>query len=117
MIYSDITDRLCSAGIDVALPGARSGLCSAPYAVVQHSGTFRYAASRRLGYSLITVHCYVPLFRYDQLDILIRKVKSALKSLEPDLRYQGTLSPHIINDNFRAHEASLQYIIQRRTIF
>ena len=116
MLYSVIINQLADAGIDVALPGAKQEICLAPYAVVQRSGTYHYAQSERLGYSLISVHCYAPLQSYDMLDDLIERVKSALKSLEPDLRPVGNESPHIINDKFRAHEASIDYYFQRRTV-
>ena len=116
MTYNDIVTALKEAGITVYHPGARAGVCTEPYAVVQDSGTYQYAASRRLGYTLVLVHCYAPLQSYDMLDDLIERVKSALKSLEPDLRPAGNESPHIINDKFRAHEASIDYYFQRRTV-
>ena len=113
MSYLDIVNTLTDAGIDVAFPGARQGVCASPYAVVQDSGTYRYAQSSRLGYTLITVHCYVPLYAYEQLGILIEKVKTALCTLEPDLRPAGNESVHLINDHFRANEGSVQYVIMR----
>lgn len=114
MNYSDITDALSRADIDVALPGARQGVCVSPYAVVQKTGTYRYASSPRLGYTVITVHCYVPLGCYGQLDILIGRVKAALRTLSPDLRPSGSEGIHLINDHFRAHESSVQYMLQKR---
>ena len=113
MNYSDIVNTLCGSGIDVALPGARQGICTSPYVVVQNTGTYRYAQSAGLGYTLITVHCYAPLYGYEQLDRLIQSVRSALDSLRPDLRFAGGEGIHMINDKFRAHEGSVQYMLQR----
>ena len=116
MNYLNIIDELSEAGIDVAFHGAKQDICIAPYVVVQKMGTFPYAQSNALGYSLYSVHCYVPLYGYELLDNLIERVKAALKCLEPDLRPLGSESAHLINDKFRAHEGSIQYMTQRRTI-
>lgn len=114
MNYFDIINRLSGDGLDVALPGYRNGVCSSPYVVVQKSGTYRYAQSPALGYTLFTVHCYVPLYSYEQLDTLIRRVKSALKALEPDLRPVGNEGIFTINDSFKAHEGYLEFMLQKR---
>ncbi len=113
MNYSDVVNTLSRSGIDVAQPGAKPGICTSPYVVVQNAGTYRYAQSAGLGYTLVSVHCYTPLYAYEQLMILIERVKSALRCLEPDLRYAGNEAVHIINDSFRANEGSVQYLIQR----
>ena len=49
MNYFDIVNTLYRSGLDVALPGARQGVCTSPYVVVQDGGTFRYAQSAGLG--------------------------------------------------------------------
>ena len=116
MNYSDIIHTLSDAGLDVALPGAKQDVCTSPYVVVQDAGTYPFAGAPALGYSLFTVHCYVPLRAYRQLPILIESVKSALAALAPDLRPTGDSGVHLINDKFRAHEGSVQYVILRRTI-
>ena len=114
MKYSDIINTLAGAGIDVAHPGAKQTICLAPYAVVQVAGTYPFAVSRRLGYTLITVHCYVPLSSYQQLSVLTERVRAALRSLEPDLRPTGGEGVHLINDKFRAHHGTVQYMLLRR---
>ena len=113
MNYWDIFETLSDAGIDVALPGIKQDICTFPYAVVQMSGTYPYAVSPGLGYTLITVHCYAPLNGFRQLGMLIERVKNALKGLEPDLRPTGNDGVQLINDKFRAHEGSVQYMIMR----
>lgn len=114
MTYQDIKDTLSAAGIDVRLPGAKQGTCKAPYAVVQMSGTYPYAVSNRLGYTLVTVHCYAPLARYYTLNVLTRQVKAALSALYPDLRPTGNQAMDTINDNFSAHESSVEYMMMKR---
>ena len=114
MNYWDIFQTLSDAGIDVALPGAKQDVCTFPYVMVQETGTFPYAVSPGLGYTLMTVHCYAPLGAYRQLDILIDRVKAALLPLAPDLRPSGDQGVHIINDKFRAHHGTVQYLVQKR---
>lgn len=114
MNYSDITAALTSAGITVYHPGARLGVCTAPYAVVQLSGTYQYAGSHRLGYTLLTVHCYVPLIKYTELERLVSRVKAALSPLFPELRPTGNEGAHTVNDSFKAHECYVEYMVQRR---
>lgn len=114
MTYQDIKNALAAAGIDVRLPGAKPGICKEPYVVVQENGTYPYAAFYRLGYTLITVHCYVPLQRYTDLEALVSRVKAALVPLSPDLRPTGNRGIDSINDTFKAHESSVEYMIQKR---
>lgn len=114
MMYGDIKSALSGAGIDVRYPGAKQGICTAPYVVVQMSGTYPYAESNRLGYTLITVHCYAPLPDYSALDELVVRVRAALRPLSPDLRPTGYQTMNTINDRFQAHESSVEYMVQRR---
>lgn len=114
MTYQDIQEALSAAGIEVRYPGAKQGICTLPYTVVQNFGTYQYADSNRLGYTVIAVHCYVPLNQYPELQKLINRVKAALSPLYPDLRPTGSESNHTINDNFKAHESYVEYMIQKR---
>lgn len=114
MTYQDIKNALSAAGIDVRYPGAKPGICTSPYVVVQSGGTYPYAVSNRLGYTLISVHCYVPLPNYAGLEPLVKQVKAALAPLYPDLRPTGNQGIDMINDNFKAHESFVEYMIQKR---
>ena len=114
MTYNDILETLSAAGIEVHFPGAKPEICNSPYVVVQDFGTYDYAQSRRLGYTLIEVHCYVPVNQYPQLDSLIGSVKAALAPLAVDLRPTGNEGIHDINDTFRAHTGYVEYMIQKR---
>ena len=114
MTYNDILETLSAAGIEVHFPGAKPEICNSPYVVVQDFGTYDYAQSRRLGYTLIEVHCYVPVGRYPLLDTLVGQVRAALSALSPDLRPTGRESVHIVNDRFRAHECTVEYMVQKK---
>lgn len=114
MTYGDIQKVLLAAGIDVRSPAAKQGVCTSPYVVVQNMGTYRYAQSNRLAYTLISVHCYVPMVNYDGLGKLVRRVGTVLEELEPDLRPTGSKGVHTINDKFKAHETYLEYMVQKR---
>lgn len=113
MTYSDIQTTLARAGITVFDPAAKQDICHQPYAVVQNMGSYRYAQSDKLVYTLLSVHCYVPLNRYGELDGLIDRVKNALTALAPDLRPMGNEGIHTINDRFRAYESYVQYLVQK----
>lgn len=113
MTYDNIKSALAEAGIAVRFPGVKQDICTFPYVVVQNSGTYPYAVSNGLGYTLFTVHCFAPLNGYPLLDTLIESVKDALRALEPDLRPTGNDGVHLINDKFRAHEGSVQYMVMR----
>ena len=114
MDYQDIMDGLRRAGIDVRYPGAKQGICNSPYVVVQDYGTYPYAQSAHLGYTLIEVHCYAPVGNYPALPQLIAQVKTALAPFFHDLRPTGDEDIHDINDTFKAHHGTVQYMLQKR---
>ena len=114
MTYDDIVTALAGAGITVKYPGAKQGVCTAPYAVVQDFGTYPYAQSAHLGYTLIQIHCYAPVGNYPALPLLISQVKTALAPLAADLRPTGSEGIHDINDVFKAHTGYVEYILQKR---
>ena len=116
LVYKDIRTALTAAGVAVYDPGQKIDVCTAPYAVVQESGVYPYAESNRLGYALIEVHCYAPLNHYAALDELLGRVMAALAPLAPDLRPTGNEGVHGINEKFRAHEAAVEYMIQKRLL-
>ena len=116
MDYQDIMDGLRRAGIDVRYPGAKPGICTTSYAVVQNYGTYPYAQSTHLGYTLIEIHCYAPIGNYPALPLLISQVKAALAPLAADLRPTGGEGTHDINDTFKAHHGTVQYMLQKRLI-
>ena len=116
MSYDDIMTALAGAGIAVKHPGAKQGVCSSPYAVVQNYGTYPYAQSTHLGYTLIEIHCYAPIGNYPALPLLISQVKAALAPLAADLRPTGGEGTHDINDTFKAHHGTVQYMLQKRLI-
>ena len=114
MTYDDIMTALAGAGIDVRYPGAKQGICNSPYVVVQDYGTYPYAQSAHLGYKLIEIHCYAPIVNYPALPQLIAQVKAALVPLAADLRPTGGEDTHDINDTFKAHHGTVQYMVQKR---
>ena len=114
MTYDDTMTALAGAGIAVKYPGAKPGVCTSPYVVVQGFGTYPYAQSTHLGYTLIEIHCYAPIGNYPALPLLISQVKAALAPLAADLRPTGSEGIHDINDTFKAHHGTVQYMLQKR---
>ena len=107
MTYDDIMTALAGAGIAVQYPGAKPGICTS-------YGTYPYAQSTHLGYTLIEIHCYAPIGNYPALPLLISQVKAALAPLAADLRPTGGEGTHDINDTFKAHHGTVQYMLQKR---
>lgn len=114
MTVEDVKCALSAAGIETHDPGERPGICTSPYVVVRSGGTYAYAVSGRVGYTLIEVHGYVPLPQYAALDALMRRVMAVLAPLAPDLRPTGSQELHTINDKFKAHESTVEYMVQKR---
>ena len=116
MTYDDIVTALTGAGIAAQYPGAKPGVCTSPYVVVQDFGTYPYAQSTHLGYTLIEVHCFVPVGNYPALPALLSHVRAALAPLSADLRPTGNEGIHDINEPFKAHTAYVEYMLQKRLI-
>jgi len=96
---------LKAAGLDVARPGQRTGLCKAPYAIVYDGGmepVNRVAARRVVGVMLL-----VPLDRRDQLDPLVRTAQTALTALK--LKPRGTPQGEALDEAFRARTQTIEY--------
>ena len=96
MTYDDIMTALAGAGIAVQYPGAKPGICTSPYAVVQDYGTYPYAQSTHLGYKLIEIHCYTPIGNYPALPLRSRRLSPPLPLTfdPPAARVRTTLTIH-----------------------
>ena len=55
-----------------------------------------------------------PVGNYPALLLLISQVKAALAPLAADLRPTGSEGIHDINDTFKAHHGTVQYMLQKR---
>lgn len=113
--YEKIKSQLAAAGVRVYLPGMYKGECREPYVVVQDSGTYSTAETRRSGYSLIAVWCFVPLNQYSLLSSLVTTVKKALYPFHGTLLAPtGNEGTHSINNTYKSHTTYVEYQVLRK---
>jgi len=113
-VYDELKQILRDAGMTVQNPGQHPDKCTSPYIVVQNTGTYPSIASNRTGYTLVTVHCYVPLNSYGKLQPLINSVKQAVWPHRSNYRPTGNEGIHVIDQNFMAHTSYIEYQVLRR---
>jgi len=105
-LYEKALQSLKAAGLDATRPGEKVGRCSAPYVVAYDGGT--QPISRATGYRVIGVMGLVPLGRRVELDPLLRTAGTALAEL--GMRPRGSPAGEAIDDAFRAHTQSIEYV-------
>lgn len=106
-----IRDTLKAAGLSVYKPGQCPDVCQAKYIVAKPGGTYPFAASNKVGFTLATVFLYVPLDKHEELEPLSAQVQTLLKPLQSQVRPTGNISPDIIEDLYRAHSRSIEYMV------
>lgn len=109
--FERIRDTLKTAGLLVYDPGKCPDVCQAQYLVVKPGGTYPFARTNKLGYTLATVFLFVPLAKYEELEPLAVQVQTLLKPLQSQVRPTGNISPDIIEDVYRAHSRTIEYMI------
>lgn len=106
--WKDIFSALDKAGFDVYPPGVKLGECTSEYLVVKNDGSSRHPLfSTDVDY--YSVMCYVPKKRYSDLELLVQRVKAAMKDLEPMIKAQGSQTPSYYDDSYKAHMVSIEY--------
>lgn len=105
-IREEMLTRLAQAGVDACLPGQKEGLCKKPYVVVSDAGT--YATGRTTGYKVFLVTGYVPAARPLDLRELLIDAQTALVGMK-SIRTTGEISPESIDDDRKAHIATVEY--------
>ena len=105
--WQDIFRHLKKHGFDVYSPGVKVS-CTSPYIVVTHNGATRYTGISTM-IDTYSVMVYVPKQEYSQLEVLVERVKSAMKELEPVIKPYGFQTPSYYDDGFKAHMISVEY--------
>ena len=106
--WQDIFSHLRKNDFDVYSPGVKHGECDSPYIVVKNNGSTRYAGIST-NVDLYSVIIYVPKAGYSELEVLIQRVKSVMKELEPMILPRGSQTPSYYDDNVKAHMVSIEY--------
>ena len=80
-VWQDIYKHLKSNGLDVYSPSTKTGECTKEYVVVKNNGSAKKvnASTDEDYYSIM---CYVPRNKYSALEVLVQKVKKAMKELK-----------------------------------
>ncbi|MDR0326686.1 MAG: hypothetical protein LBI05_00155 [Planctomycetaceae bacterium] len=112
--WQDIDQHLRSKGFDVYAPGMKSKDCTFPYIVVKQNGS-----TRKAGFStdidLYSVLVYIPQQNYSELEVLIQRVKAAMKELEPMILPVRSQTPSYYEDAIKAHMVSVEYMNNKTT--
>ena len=106
--WQDIFKHLKESGFEVYSPGIKLGDCLSEYLVVKNDGSTKHI-NFSTNVELYSVLCYVPKDKYSTLEVLVKKVREAMKSLEPMITPYGAQSPSYYDDGFKAHMISIEY--------
>ena len=109
-MWKRIFRHLVSEGFDVYPPGKHEGECSSYYLVLNDGGSGKVIGG---GYKLFNISLYVPLNEYSEIEGYANHIKRSMKKLL-FLRHSGNDTPIIINEKFKAHEQTLEYIVMKR---
>lgn len=110
--WADINDCLIKAGFEIHSPGTKVGECTSQYIVVKDDGSTKHLGVSTVD-QLYAVMCYVPRMRYSDLEVMVRKVKAALRELEPMIVFNGNQTPSYYDDSVKAHMISIEYVNYR----
>ncbi len=109
---------LKAAGILAYDPGQQIGECKAPYTVVHSYGNYQTIQSARITYTLLLVHCYVPLNgnQTAALGALVDRVRAAMAGMRGQAKDTGREEPDMVDEQFRALGRALEYqVLKART--
>lgn len=106
--WKDIYLHLKGKGVDVYSIGQKEGTCKSAYVVLTENGTFKFAGTRKQGYSLVDVIVYYPMPYYSKVNEYVEQIKGYMKELD-FVRFTGTETPIIVDDDFGAYTTSLEY--------
>lgn len=107
-VWQDIFVHLVSEGFDVYSPGTKEGECESQYIVVKNDGSSRHT-SFSSDVDLYSIMCYVPQNAYSELEVMVQRVKMAMKKIEPLLLPYGQQTPSYYDDSIKAHMVSIEY--------
>ena len=102
---------LQKAGMLVYEPGQQAGICKAPYVVAHCFGNYPTIQSRNLRYTLLKLHCYVPLDgnQTAALGILADRVKAAMRDMHGQAKPTGQEGVDMVESDFKALSRTIEY--------
>ena len=112
-MWTWIFDKLRDKGLNPYPIGKHIGECKERYCVIKEQTQSAYFNARRLGYRTIDIIVFVPMASYIAVAPYVAEIKAAMKEL-PALRYTGTETPIITDDERKAYTTSLVYQVMKR---
>lgn len=115
-ILKKIFDALEDEKTEVYFQGKHKGECLKRYNVIKLGGSDiePMITSERPIYIIM---CYVPESRYTELETFIFETKQKLKTLYPQIEYDGMETPAFYDEEANAYRVSFQYVGIRKVGF
>ena len=107
-VWQDIYKHLKSNGLDVYSPSTKTGECTKEYVVVKNNGSAK-KVNTSTDEDYYSIMCYVPRNKYSALEVLVQKVKKAMKELKPMVLPYGMQTSSYYDDEIKAHMISIEY--------
>ncbi len=100
-------------GVTAYDPGQHTGPCKEAYTVVHCYGNYQTVESARLSYTLLLIHCYVPLdgMQTQALSDLTDCVKRVMRGMKRQAKPTGREEPDMVESEFRALSRTIEYQI------
>lgn len=112
-MWARIYDKLREKGLNPYPPGKHVGECKERYCVIKEQTQSAYFNARSVGYRIIDIIVYVPAASYIAVAPYVAEIKGALREL-PELRYTGTETPIVTDDERKAYTTSIVYQVMKR---
>lgn len=111
--WHDIVNCLQGHGIECYSPGTVYGDVSKKFAIPIYYGSSANYYFNRTSDVLYDVNAYVPKKQYSWLEPFIEEIKSAMRDLEPMLKFDGYQTPSYYDDTVKCHVVSIEYVNYR----
>lgn len=108
MRVDDLYMFLKHEGFDVYFPSQKLGDCVKEYIVVKKGESVPHLTFSSI-VDIYLIMCYVPKFRYSDMEKLTFRVKKAMKKAYPLFIENGIETPSYYDDNIKAHMVSIEY--------
>ena len=112
-MWQKIYSKLQEHGLNPYPPGKHVGECKERYCVIKEQTQSAYFNARAVGYRAYDLILFVPWSSYVAIGPYVQVVKEAMREL-PALRYTGTETPVIVEDEKKAYSTSLVYQAMKR---
>ena len=114
--WQDLYLHLKNKGYDVYAPAQKVGECTEPYLVVKNDGSYQHV-NFSTDRDMYAIYCYVPRFRYSELEPLVQRVKRDMRELYPMFQVYGQQLASFYDDEVKAHYIAIEYENYKKVLF